>query len=98
MLVYTYGGAYTFGSADSTSGIPALVANETGLRVIPINYTVAPFSKWNQTTNEVISVIQALIELSKWKKNFWSVLMSYVKPTVTAQTVYQSILILNHLT
>jgi monoterpene epsilon-lactone hydrolase len=62
VLVYTHGGAYTFGSANSTSGIPALVANETGLRVISVNYTVAPFSKWNQTTNEVISVIQALIE------------------------------------
>jgi monoterpene epsilon-lactone hydrolase len=62
VLVYTHGGAYTFGSANSTPGIPVLVANETGLRVISINYTVAPFSKWNQTTDEVISVIQALTE------------------------------------
>lgn len=62
VLVYTHGGAYTFGSANSTTGLPALVANETGLRVISINYTIAPFSKWNQTTNEVISVIQALME------------------------------------
>ena len=44
--------SYTFGSANSTLGIPSLVANETGLRVISINYTVAPFSKWNQTTDE----------------------------------------------
>ena len=62
VAVYTHGGAYTFGSANSTLGIPSLVANETGLRVISINYTVAPFSKWNQTTNEVTSVIQALME------------------------------------
>ena len=39
-----------------------LPANATGLRVISVNYTVAPFSKWNQTTDEVISVIQALID------------------------------------
>ena len=32
------------------------------LEVISINYTVAPFSKWNKTTDEVVSVIQALKE------------------------------------
>jgi epsilon-lactone hydrolase len=62
VLVYTHGGAYTFGSANSTVGSPVLAANATGLRVISVNYTVAPFSKWNQTTDEVISVIQALID------------------------------------
>ena len=60
VLVYTHGGAYTFGSANSTLGSPVLAANTTGLRVISVNYTVAPFSKWNQTTDEVVSVIQAL--------------------------------------
>ena len=60
VLVYAHGGAYTFGSANSTLGSPILAANATGLRVISINYTVAPFSKWNQTTDEVVSVIQAL--------------------------------------
>ena len=37
-----------------------LVANATGLRVISVDYRLAPFSKWNQTTNDVVSVIQAL--------------------------------------
>ena len=37
-----------------------MAANATGLRVISVDYTVAPFSKWNQTTDQVISVIQAL--------------------------------------
>jgi epsilon-lactone hydrolase len=60
VLVYTHGGAYTFGSANSTLGSPVLAANATGLRVISVNYTVAPFSKWNQTTDEIVSVIQAL--------------------------------------
>jgi epsilon-lactone hydrolase len=62
VLVYAHGGAYTFGSANSTLGSPVLAANRTGLRVISINYTVAPFSKWNQTTDEMVSVIQALKE------------------------------------
>lgn len=60
VLVYTHGGAYTFGSANSTLASPVLVANATGIRIISVNYTVAPFSKWNQTTDEVLSVIQTL--------------------------------------
>ena len=62
VLVYTHGGAYTFGSANSTLASPVLAANATGLRIISVNYTVAPFSKWNQTTDEVLSVIRALKE------------------------------------
>jgi len=60
VLVYTHGGDYTFGSANSTVGGPILAANATGLRVVSINYTVAPFSEWNQTTDQVLAVIQAL--------------------------------------
>lgn len=60
VLVYAHGGGYTFGSAISTLGSPVLASNATGLRVMSINYTVAPFSKWNQTTDQVVSVIQML--------------------------------------
>ena len=60
VLVYVHGGGYTLGSANSTLGSPVLAANATGLRVISVNYTVAPFSKWNQTTDEVITLIQVL--------------------------------------
>jgi epsilon-lactone hydrolase len=38
------------------------VANSTGLRVISVDYSLAPFSKWNQTTDEVVSVIEALLD------------------------------------
>jgi epsilon-lactone hydrolase len=60
VLVYVHGGGYTVLGANSTLGNPAIVANSTGLRVISIDYSLAPFSKWNQTTGEVVSVIQAL--------------------------------------
>ena len=62
VLVYAHGGGYTFGSANSTLGSPVLAANATGLRVMSINYTVAPFSKWNQTTDQIVSIIQMLKE------------------------------------
>lgn len=60
VLVYVHGGGYTILGANSTLGNAAVVANATGLRVISVDYSLAPFSKWNQTTNEVVSVIQAL--------------------------------------
>lgn len=62
VLVYVHGGGYTSLDANSTLGFAVPVANSTGLRVISIDYTLAPLSKWNQTTSEVLSVIQALME------------------------------------
>src|SRR5215831_11725164 len=62
VLVYLHGGGYTLLSANSALGTAATVANSTGLRVISVDYSLAPSSKWNQTINEVISVIQALKE------------------------------------
>jgi epsilon-lactone hydrolase len=60
VLVYLHGGGYVSLDANSTLGNAAIVANSTGLRVISIDYSLAPASKWNQTTDEVVSVIQAL--------------------------------------
>jgi monoterpene epsilon-lactone hydrolase len=60
VLIYLHGGGYTLLGANSTLVNAATVTNSTGLRVISVDYSLAPFSKWNQTTNEVVSVIQAL--------------------------------------
>jgi acetyl esterase/lipase len=61
-LVYVHGGAYTMGSARSslTKIVPAATA--TGYRIISVDYTVAPRVKWQQITDEVIAVVQALIQ------------------------------------
>lgn len=59
-LVYLHGGGYVLLDANSTLGNAATVANSTGLRVISVDYSLAPASKWNQTTDEVVSVIRAL--------------------------------------
>src|SRR5215469_12968272 len=60
--LYIYMVEDTLLSANSTLGTAATVANSTGLRVISVDYSLAPSSKWNQTIDEVISVIQALEE------------------------------------
>ena len=60
ILVYTHGGSYTFGSAQSSLANAVLMANATGLRVISVDYTVAPRAKWPQVTDEVVGVLKAL--------------------------------------
>lgn len=60
VLVMTHGGGYTQLSANSTLGGTLKVANKSDLRIISIVYMLAPFSKWNSTTDHIISVIHDL--------------------------------------
>lgn len=60
IVVYTHGGGYTKLSPYSTLPNSALLAETTGLRVISIDYTLAPVAKWEQITDQVIAVIQVL--------------------------------------
>ena len=62
LAIYTHGGAHTLYSASSTLDRAAMFANDTGLRVISIDYTVAPAAKFQQITDEVIAVIGALLK------------------------------------
>ncbi len=60
VMVYTHGGAYTLQSAASTLGSSALMADATGLRVISIDYTLAPRAKWQEVTDQVLTVFTEL--------------------------------------
>jgi acetyl esterase/lipase len=62
VMLYTHGGAYTLFSARSTLGGAALMADTTGLRVISIDYTLAPHARWQKITDQVVSVFKALRE------------------------------------
>jgi len=62
VMLYTHGGAYTLFSASSSLGSAVLMAETTGLRVISIDYTLAPHAKWQQITDQVVSVFKALRE------------------------------------
>jgi len=42
VVVYTHGGAHVMYSAESTLGRAVIFASDTGHRVIPFDYTVAP--------------------------------------------------------
>jgi monoterpene epsilon-lactone hydrolase len=62
VLIYTHGGAYTLFSVTSTLTGVVPVADITGLRVVTVDYTVAPQAQWQQTTGEIVSVIRALLD------------------------------------
>ncbi len=62
VMLYTHGGAYTLFSASSSLGSAVLMAETPGLRVISIDYTLAPSAKWQQTTDQVVSVFKVLRE------------------------------------
>ena len=38
------------------------MANETGLRVVSVDYTLAPWAKWQEVTSQVVAVILALVQ------------------------------------
>jgi acetyl esterase/lipase len=60
VLVYAHGGGYTFYSSQSTLNSTAPVADATGLRVIAVDYTLAPVGKWDLVTDQFAAVIQGL--------------------------------------
>ena len=62
IAVYTHGGGYVLYSAKSAMNFSALLSATTGLKVYSIDYTLAPHSKWEGTTGEVISVFKALLQ------------------------------------
>ena len=58
VLVYTHGGAYVLFSAMSTIGISGIVAQATGIRVISIDYTLAPHANWIQISDGYIELTE----------------------------------------
>jgi epsilon-lactone hydrolase len=62
LVVYVHGGAYTMASARSSlvKSVPA--GDATGYRIVSVDYTVAPHAKWQQVTDQVVAVVQALLQ------------------------------------
>jgi len=63
VLVYLHGGAFTALSAHSTLHESALMAARTGIKVISVDYTIAPQAHWGQITDQVVSVYRAMLSL-----------------------------------
>ncbi|SON52104.1 alpha/beta hydrolase [Vibrio tapetis] len=61
VLVYIHGGAYVAYHPESTLASSVPVAADTGLRVISVDYTLAPFAQYQTITDQVIAVMEALV-------------------------------------
>lgn len=60
VIVYLHGGGYTSGSARTGLVISAVLADATGLRVLSVDYGLAPEQKWRATIDQVVAVLAAL--------------------------------------
>ncbi|MCI2229844.1 alpha/beta hydrolase [Polaribacter sp. MSW13] len=67
VIIYIHGGGFVFYPADVTllSSIP--LADATGLRIITIDYTLAPQAKFNQVLEEVIQAYKSILKEYKAK-------------------------------
>jgi len=59
---YIHGGAYVVLSADVTLASMLPLAETSGLRIVAIDYTLAPQAKFKQITDEVISFYKGLLK------------------------------------
>ena len=62
VIVYIHGGAYVVLSADMTLASMLPLAEQSGLRIIAIDYTLAPQKKFNFITDEVIQFYKGLLK------------------------------------
>jgi len=59
LAIYVHGGGFTKFNARTTLNNSAFFASATGLRVLAIDYAVAPAAKWPHVTDQVVAVLRA---------------------------------------
>ena len=69
VIVYIHGGAYVFFTADVTllSSVP--LSDLTGMRIISIDYTLAPQAKFDKITDEVLQMYKGLLDMGYTANN-----------------------------
>lgn len=61
VAIYIHGGGFTLYSAASTLGRAALFSDDTALRVISVDYTLAPLATFEEINNEVVTVVRTIL-------------------------------------
>jgi monoterpene epsilon-lactone hydrolase len=62
VLIYIHGGGYVVYSASAELVLPTLIATELDIEVVSIDYTLAPRSDYETTTDQVLSVYNAIVD------------------------------------
>jgi len=62
LIIYVHGGAFTINSARSTVANAGRLAAKSGIRVISVDYTLAPEANWKIIQDQVLSVFKDLLD------------------------------------
>ncbi len=62
VILYIHGGAYVVLHAEATLASMLPLAEASGLRIVAIDYTLAPQAKFQQITNEVLQFYKGLLK------------------------------------
>jgi monoterpene epsilon-lactone hydrolase len=62
VLIYTHGGAYVGGSGKEPPPAVLMIANETGMRVLSVNYRLAPQFAFPAAVDDSVSAYRWLLE------------------------------------
>jgi acetyl esterase/lipase len=60
VLIFAHGGAYVDGSAASSLNCTLPLADETGLRIIAVDYSLAPLARFPRSIEQVVTVVRDL--------------------------------------
>jgi monoterpene epsilon-lactone hydrolase len=60
VLIYVHGGAYVDGSAASSLNCTLPLAHETGLRIVAVDYSLAPGARFPRSIEQVVTVVRHL--------------------------------------
>jgi epsilon-lactone hydrolase len=60
VLIYVHGGAYVDGSAASSLNCTLPLAHETGLRIVAVDYSLAPLARFPRSIEQVVTVARHL--------------------------------------
>ncbi len=60
VLIHVHGGAYVDGSAASSLNCTLPLAHETGLRIVAVDYSLAPGARFPRSIEQVVTVVRRL--------------------------------------
>lgn len=61
-LIYFHGGGFVFGNLDTHDGLCRLIANESGCRVIAVDYRLAPEHKYPAAVDDAVRATEWIAE------------------------------------
>ena len=62
VIVFVHGGGYVMNSAASSLDGSVPLASATGIRIVSVDYTLAPFATYGAMLDQVIAVVDALLK------------------------------------